>query len=312
VVWLRRFGGCLSLVFTVTVCLNAQRYGTLPVPEANPLTPAKIALGKRLFSDPRLSADGSLSCATCHNPGQAFADHRTVSRGVFGRLGDRNVPTLIGRGYGTLQLLDGRAASLEEQVIQPITHPREMGASMDTVLQRLRSDYTALTAESLADALASYVRTIQSLDAPFDRHMSGAPGGLSDLAREGLRLFADKARCYICHGGELFTDEAFHNTGVAWEDGALRDEGRARITGKRYHKGAFKTPTLREVANTAPYMHDGSIDTIEAVIDFYDRGGNPNPYLDENIVPLHLSTFEKRALAAFLRSLSGTVRDTTP
>jgi cytochrome c peroxidase len=302
----------VALVVVAGVCLHAQRYGTLPVPASNPLTPAKIALGKRLFSDPRLSADTSLSCATCHDPTHAFADHRIVSTGVFGRLGGRNVPTLIGRGYGPLQFWDGRAASLEEQVTQPITHPLEMGASMDIVLQRLRADYAALTAESLADGLASYVRTIQSVDSPFDRYMSGMPGGLSDLAREGLRLFQDKARCYICHGGELFTDEAFHNTGVAWKDGALRDEGRARITGKRYHKGAFKTPTLREIANTAPYMHDGSITTIEDVIEFYDRGGNPNPYLDENIVPLHLSSEEKQSLAAFLRALSGTVRDATP
>jgi cytochrome c peroxidase len=272
-----------------SVLLHAQRYGTLPVPPANPLTPEKIALGRKLFSDPRLSGDGSLNCATCHDPAHAFADHRAVSTGIFGRTGDRNVPTLLGRGYGTLQFWNGRAASLEEQVTQPISNPCEMGAAMDTVLSRLQVD-----------------------PAYIDRYMSGLPNGLSDLAREGLRLFEDKARCYICHGGDLFTDEAFHNTGVSWKDGALRDEGRARITGKKYHKGAFKTPTLREIANTAPYMHDGSIATIEEVIEFYDRGGNPNPFLDENIVPLHLSTAEKQALAAFLRALSGSVRDGTP
>ena len=297
-----------------SISLHAQRYGTLPVPPANPLTPEKIALGKKLFSDPRLSGDGSLTCASCHDPAHGFADHRAVSTGILGRTGDRNVPTLLGRGYGALQFWDGRAASLEEQVTQPISNPLEMGAAMDTVLSRLHADpaYTGLTAESLAEALASYVRTIRSVDAGFDRYMSGLPNGLSDLAREGLRLFEDKARCYICHGGDLFTDEAFHNTGVSWKEGALRDEGRARITGKKYHKGAFKTPTLREIANTAPYMHDGSIATIEEVIEFYDRGGNPNPFLDENIVPLHLSAAEKQALAAFLRALSGSVRDGTP
>jgi len=264
----------------------------------------KVALGKRIFSDQRLSADGSLSCATCHDPQHAFTDGRKLSIGVYGRRGDRHVPTLVGRGRGTAQFWDGRAATLEEQVIQPILNPQEMGSSIETVLSA-----TNLTRESLAEALASYVRTIRSVDSPYDRYMAGAPGGLSDLEREGLRLFADKARCYVCHGGPLFTDESFHNTGVAWRGGRFDDEGRGRITGKPYHMGAFKTPTLREIANTAPYMHDGSIATLEEVIEYYDRGGNQNPYLDENIVPLHLAADEKRALAAFLRALSGTVRD---
>jgi len=298
---------CCGAALVFSILLHGQRYGTLPVPPANPLTPEKIALGKQLFSDPRLSADQSLSCASCHNPSTAFADHRKVSSGVYGRQGNRNVPTLIGRGYGSLHFWDGRAANLEEQVMQPIVNPLEMGASMETVLNRLRPGYPMLTAPAIADALASYVRSIQSVNAPFDRYMAGDANAISDLAREGLRLFEDKARCYICHGGDLFTDESFHNTGVSWSNGHLIDEGRARITGKRYHMGAFKTPTLREIANTAPYMHDGSIATLEGVIDFYDHGGNPNPYLDENIVPLHLTVAEKQALAAFLRSLSGTL-----
>jgi cytochrome c peroxidase len=139
--------------------------------------------------------------------------------------------------------------------------------------------------------------------------MHGDGAALNALEREGLRLFRDKARCYICHSGDQFTDEQFHNTGVAWSGGELRDEGRAGVTGKRYHKGAFKTPTLREVALTAPYMHDGSIGTLEEVVEFYDRGGNRNPWLDENVEKLGLTVEEKRALVAFLRALSGTVRD---
>jgi cytochrome c peroxidase len=291
--------------------LHAQLSRTLPIPAGNPLTPEKVALGKKLFFDTRLSADDSTSCARCHDPKHAFTDNRVLSVGVFGQVSNRHAPSLVGRGFGSAQFWDGRAATLEEQVVDPIQNPKEMGMSVDQVIVRLRSDpaYAGLTAESLALALASYVRTIRSVDSPFDRYMSPVGGGLSDLEREGLRLFRDKARCYICHSGDHFTDEMFHNTGIAWRDGRLQDEGRAVVTHKAYERGAFKTPTLREISNTAPYMHDGSIATLEEVIEYYDRGGNRNPHIDENVVPLHLSGEEKRALLAFLRALSGTVRD---
>jgi cytochrome c peroxidase len=311
------------LVVTLLSMLAAygQRYGSAPTPNtrmqgpvSNPLTPAKVALGKRLFYDTRLSVDEKLSCSTCHDPGHAFSDARGLSVGVLGRLGKRHTPTLLGRSSGESQFWDGRAATLEEQVLQPILNPDEMGMTMDKVLQRLDQDRAyhrlGLTRESLADALASYLRTVRSENNNFDGFISGRPGAFSDLELEGLRLFRDKARCYLCHSGNRFTDEAFHNTGVAWREGALQDEGRAAITGKIYHKGAFKTPTLREVGRRGPYMHDGSLATLEDVIEFYDRGGNKNPYLDENIVPLHLSEAEKKALLAFLRNgLAGTIRD---
>ena len=186
-----------------------------------------------------------------------------------------------------------------------------MGMRLDEALARLHTDpgYYGLSVQSLAQALASYVRTIRSVDAPFDRFIAGDSSALSDLGREGLRLFRDKARCYVCHAGDRFTDEAFHNTGIAWRDGRFEDEGRAAITGKPYDKGAFKTPTLREIALTAPYMHNGSLATLEEVIDYYDRGGNANPHLDENMAPLHLSAGDKRALVSFLRALSGTIKD---
>jgi cytochrome c peroxidase len=184
--------------------------------------------------------------------------------------------------------------------------------TIETALQRLHQDpaYRGLTRESLADALASYLRTLRSENSHFDLFLSGWTIVFSDLELEGLRLARDKARCYLCHSGTQFTDESFHNTGVAWREGKLQDEGRAAITGKPYHKGAFKTPTLREVGRRGPYMHDGSLATLEDVVDFYDRGGNQNPYLDENIVPLHLSEAEKKALLAFLRTgLAGSMLD---
>ena len=275
----------------------------------------KVELGKRLFFDTRLSEDGWISCASCHDPEHGFSDPRRVSIGMLGQRGKRHSPTLLGRGFGHSQFWDGRAASLEEQVLQPILNPEEMGmTTMETVLQRLHQDraYRGLTQETLADALAGFVRTIRSKDSHFDLFLSGWPVMMSDLELQGLRLFQNKAQCYLCHSGKQFTDESFHNTGIAWREGALQDEGRAAVTGKRYHRGAFKTPTLRDIALRGPYMHDGSLLTLEDVIDFYDRGGNKNPYLDENIVPLHLSPAEKKALLAFLRiGLAGSIVDGT-
>jgi len=265
--------------------------------------------GKALFFDKRLSRDGSVSCGTCHDPKRAFADGQVLSAGVGGRRGTRHTPTVLGRGAGRLQFWDGRSASLEEQVLEPIRNPNEMAMTVEDALARVEKDYPGLDARGLARALAAYVGSIRSEASAFDRFIRGDEAVLSGLEREGLRLFRDKARCYICHSGDQFTDEPFHNTGVAWSGGELRDEGRAGVTGKRYHKGAFKTPTLREVALTAPYMHDGSIGTLEEVVEFYDRGGNRNPWLDENVEKLGLTVEEKRALVAFLRALSGTVRD---
>jgi len=305
------------------LCLNfahGQSYNAAITDDAG-MTPAsppmaldKVQLGKRLFFDTRLSEDGWVSCASCHDPEHGFSDPRRLSTGMLGQRSKRHSPTLLGRGFGHSQFWDGRAASLEEQVLQPILNPEEMGMTMETVLQRLQQDraYRGLTQETLAEALASYVRTLRSRDSHFDLFLSGWPIMMSDLELEGLRLFQNKAQCYLCHSGKQFTDESFHNTGIAWREGALQDEGRAAVTGKRYHRGAFKTPTLRDVALRGPYMHDGSLLTLEDVIEFYDRGGNRNPYLDENIVPLHLSPAEKKALLAFLRTgLAGSIVDGT-
>ena len=157
------------------------------------------------------------------------------------------------------------------------------------------------TEVDLARALASYVRTILSGDAPIDWYLRGELDALSPAAREGLNLFRGQANCTACHVGPTFTDEQFHNTGVALRDGKLLDQGRALVTGNEEDRGAFKTPTLREIARTAPYMHDGSIQTLEEVIEFYDQGGNPNPYRDRNMSRLGLTAEEKSALVAFLR-----------
>ncbi len=290
----------------------------LPVPDDNPLTAVNVALGRRLFFDSLLSRDQSLACATCHQPQRAFTDRRALSVGVFGRQGSRSVPTIVNRGYGASHFWDGRTTSLEKQVLQPIQASIEMDMTIEEVVTRLRRDANyprlfqiafgrAMNDEDLARALASYVRTILSGNAPIDRYLNGDQSALSELQRRGLRLFRDKANCTACHIGPTFTDEGFHNTGVAWRDGMLSDSGRYVVSGRDEDLGAFKTPTLREIARTGPYMHDGSSATLEAVIEFYDRGGNVNPYLDAELRRLHLTAQEKQSLLAFLRSLSGEV-----
>ena len=292
----------------------------MPVPEDNPLTPDKVALGRKLFSDPILSSDKSLSCASCHDPKRAFADERAVSVGVFGTKGNRNVPTVINRGYGASFFWDGRASSLEEQVLQPIVNPKELGIALEEVVARLKDDpnyreqFKAIFGKSvnendLARALASYVRTILSGDSPFDRYLNGDREALSPQARDGLRIFRGKGNCTACHLGPTLTDERFHNSGVTWRDGKLFDLGRFAVTGKEEDRGAFKTPTLREIAKTAPYMHDGNLATLEEVVEFYSRGGNPNPHLDTELHPLDLTEGEKGALLAFLRALNGDIRE---
>ena len=174
-----------------------------------------------------------------------------------------------------------------------------------------------LSPEDISRALASYVRSILSGDSRFDRFVNGDRDALSSEQRAGLQIFRGKGNCTACHVGPNFTDERFHNTGVAWQGpptasdarGRFQDEGRFVVTGKHEDRGAFKTPTLREIARTAPYMHDGSRASLDEVIDYYDRGGNPSPGRDPELRPLRLTAVEKRALAAFLRSLSGIVRE---
>jgi cytochrome c peroxidase len=290
-----------------------------PVPHANPLTPEKVALGRRLFHERRLSRDGSLSCAACHNPRLAFTSGRTTERGTNGSLGTRNVPTIVNRAWGSSHFWDGRATTLEQQALAPILNPDELGAAPDVVValarsSRYRPKFLAAFARDptifdVAAALASYVRTIVAGGAPYDRFVSGELHALDDRAKRGFVLFRTRARCASCHTGPLLSDEQFHNTGVAWRAGTVIDEGRYRVTRSAADRGAFKTPTLREIARTAPYMHDGSFRTLEAVVEFYDGGGRDNPSLDRELRPLHLSASDKTDLVAFLRSLTGRIRE---
>ena len=295
----------------------------MPVPPDNPLTPDKAALGRKLFHDPVLSEDRSISCANCHDPERSFTDDRPKAVGIFGQVGQRRVPKLLNRGYGRSFFWDGRIPTLEEQVLQPVTNSLEMSLSLAEAVRRLGSDprYAsefrkvfgrAPDEVGLAQALASYVRTIVSGNSRYDRYVAGDTSAFDDVERLGLEVFRNKGNCVTCHLGPNLTDERFHNTGIAFKDGRFVDNGRFVATGREGDLGAFKTPTLRNVADTAPYMHDGSLESLEEVIDDYDEGGTANPYLDDEIRELGLSAGEKAALEAFLKTLTGTVREGFP
>lgn len=279
----------IALLFQLVIPLGLDLY--LPSPERNPITIEKIELGRRLFNDRRLSRDGTLACASCHNPARAFSSDQRVTIGIDGRAGRRNAPALINRGYGRAFFWDGRDHSLEDVVVKPIQNPDEMDLPVAEAARRV-----GLTSDDLSKALATFVRSILSGDSRFDRFVSGQREALTMDEQRGLQVFRNKGHCASCHAGPTLTDELLHNTGIAWRDEQLHDAGGGN--------GRFKTPTLREIARTSPYMHDGSLATLEEVVDFYDRGGRNNPFLDKEMRPLNLTAEEKRALVALLRALS--------
>jgi cytochrome c peroxidase len=276
----------------------------MPVPASNPMTSEKVALGRRLFFDKRLSRDGTLSCADCHDAKRSFADGKALAAGIGGALGTRNSPPLINRGYGLTFFWDGRAKSLEELALEPILNSKELGNTRVELERR-----TGLSAAEVAAALASYIRTIRSGDSRFDRYSAGQARALNTLEKEGLKVFRGKGGCANCHAGPNFTDERFHNTGVAWRDERFDDDGRFAVSEIERDRGAFKTPTLRDLTRTAPYMHDGSLGTLEEVVDFYSGGGRQNPLLDPLIKPRDFTSQEKLALVTFLRTLTGRTQE---
>lgn len=297
----------------------------VPIPAENPPTAETVALGRKLFHDPKLSLDDTISCAFCHNPALGFADGRKVSAGVHGQLGSRNAPTVLNAAYSKFQFWDGRANTLEDQAAGPIANPVEMNLTHDVCVSKLSSDPAyvaefekafgpgAITLHKIEKALAAFERTLLSGNSPFDRYQyGGEKNALAPEAIRGLAIFQDakKGNCAECHtvGATfaLFADDEFHNLGVGINaEGELIDFGRYDQTKVESDKGAFKTPTLRNVARTAPYMHDGSLKTLRDVVDFYAGGGNSNPHLDKEMKPLILTRRERDDLVAFLNSLNG-------
>ena len=288
------------------------------IPIDNPVTRSKVQLGKRLFFDKRLSKDESISCATCHNPAYGFSNGKTVAEGVMSLRGTRNVPTVVNRLFGRAQFWDGRSETLESQALAPLLNPNEMAMTKESLLERLKADSTYQrlfqdafdsepTLEGVGQAIASFERTLLSGSTPFDRYeWNGEKKALNESAIRGLALFRGKARCSTCHIGTNFTDEKFHNIG-AGEGESQEDPGLAQVTKNSTDFGKFKTPTLRNITLTAPYMHDGSLTTLEEVIAFYDQGGRSNPNLDEEIKRLELTDQEKADLLEFLKKLTGPV-----
>lgn len=283
----------------------------LPIPDDNPITPEKVELGKQLYFDTRLSCDNTVSCASCHDPKKGWSNGEAVATGVRGQKGGRSAPTIINAAYHNLQFWDGRANQLEGQAVGPIENPIEMDHKLDDCVKKLndipgyRQQFqkvfgTPVTKEGIAQAIAAFERTILSGDAPFDRFKAGDKTALSEEAQRGMKVFFNKAHCSACHSGHNFSDGAFHNIGVGME-AEKPDLGRYEISKLEGDKGAFKTPTLREIARTAPYMHDGRFKTLEEVVDYYDKGGHPNPQLDEEMHELKLSDQDKADLVTFLK-----------
>jgi cytochrome c peroxidase len=307
-----------SAGYAIELPLGLQA-GAAYLPAENPLSAAKIDLGRLLYFDKRLSQDDTISCATCHDPAHGFAEARKTSQGIGGKLGARNAPTVINRLFSKEQFWDGRAADLEDQAKGPIVNPIEMGIPSHGACEEKISavaGYKPLFAKAfgspdvnitrIAQAIAAFERTVVSGNSPFDRHQAGDTKAMSEAAVRGMAVFNGKGNCVTCHAGFNFTDESYHNLGVGTGAGKP-DVGRAEITKAAADTGAFKTPTLRNVTQTAPYMHDGSEATLADVIAFYDKGGNENPHLAKEMRPLGLTEGERADLLAFLEALTGEV-----
>ncbi len=290
-----------------------RRGAGAPVPATNRSTPERERLGKTLFFDPRLSASGVMSCGTCHNPGLSWGDGLPKGVGHGMKTLGRRTPTLLNVAWSELFFWDGRAASLEEQALGPIASPDEMNLSLEQLTARIREipEYRPLfeaaypgepiSPPTIAKAIASYERTIVSGSAPFDRWIDGAEDAISEDAKRGFLLFNTKAQCSTCHATWRFTDDAFHDIGVPGED---RGRGK-HLPQIGVAQFAFKTPTLRNVDRRAPYMHDGSEPSLEAVIELYDRGGKAvRPSLAREMQRLDLSDGDKSALLAVLKTLT--------
>lgn len=284
----------------------------IPIPAHNPYTEQKAELGRRLFFDPILSGDGSISCASCHRPELAFTDGERFSPGANDLHTLRNTPSLFAVAYQRGLNWDGGAATLEIQSIVPLEAENEMDADLGEILQRLDDDpeYRALfyeafgtgpSVQTLTQALATFQRTILPTGSPYDRFLTSNEHTLSAEQRLGQDLFFGRAGCATCHSGVRLTDDSFRQNGLTPRD---EDPGRGHLSGRPEDMGLFKVPSLRNVAITAPYMHDGRFDTLDQVVRHYESGGENPPNQDPAIRPLSLTDAERRAIVAFLHSLT--------
>ncbi len=286
-----------------------------PTPVDNQINPLRVELGRALFFDPRLSAKGVMSCASCHNPALGWSDGRPTAVGHDMKVLGRATPTIVNAAFNNLQMWDGRKASLEDQALGPFESTDEQNLPLEELEKRVSGipGYVAMfdraypgepvTRSTIAKAIASFERTILSEDSAFDRWRAGDENAMSAAAKRGFETFNGKAECALCHQGFNFTDNGFHNIGIKEPDG-VADLGRFAHRKVAVLKGAFKTPTLRDIALTAPYMHNGTYQTLEEVVEHYVRGGDVKENLDANMNPLDLSEQDKRDLVEFMRSLT--------
>ena len=293
---------------------NYHRPSEIPFPKSNPYSDAKVRLGKTLFFDPILSGSQVRSCATCHNPSLSWGDGRARAMGEGQKPLPLRSPTLLNVAWTPKPGWDGHFRDLESVAMGPIAGPTNMNLSEKEMITRLSSipgyidafgaafGEGPITRRKMEHALATFERTIVSGEAPFDRWIAGDEKALSEAAKRGFDVFNGKANCAACHTGWAFTDSSFHDIGSAVND----DTGRGKLfPSSAKLQYAFKTPTLRDVARRGPYMHDGSVETLAAVIDLYDRGGIERPSRSDEIRPLKLSKDEKADLIAFLQTLNG-------
>ncbi len=292
----------------------------LNIPEDNPMTPEKIELGRLLYFDKRVSRDGTISCATCHDPKMAWTEHRATSAGITGEdghplVGNRNSPTIINAAYAPNQFWDGRAATLEEQAVGPVGNSIEMGSSMDNVVlsfneiagykERFQKVFgTDVTEEGFAKAIAAFERTILSGNSPYDKFKAGDEGALNDAQKRGMAAFDE--HCATCHAPPIFSNFQFYNAGVG-ADLPEPDKGRMDVTGNERDMGRMRVPALREVADTHPYFHNGSVETLEEAVAFMAKGGQDNPNISAmmRVLSGQVSEEEQADLVEFLKALSG-------
>jgi cytochrome c peroxidase len=312
--------GAIALLMTVGA--DASRYdrylrpAKAPEPPHNVGNPARVALGKTLFFDPRLSGSNWISCASCHNPSRGWSDGLPTGMGHGMQALKRATPPLVNCGFNTTLLWDGAAPSLEDQALGPIANAAEMNQDLPGLVRKLSAvrGYPALfeaaypgegiSEQTIGKAIAAYERTILSGESPFDRWRKGDARAVDASVKRGFALFEGKAKCVKCHEGFNFTDNGFHNLGLKSTNGEV-DVGRFAQRRVAVAYGAFRTPTLRDVELTAPYMHNGLYTTLEEVVEHYDRGGDVTEHLSPNMTPLNLTAQEKADLVSFMKSLTG-------
>lgn len=313
--------GALAAEYELTPTQDDQKWllpKTVPTPADNQITPERVALGKALFFDPRLSAEGNVSCASCHIPAFGWTDGLGTSRGIKNKNLGKATPTIINSGFNTIQFWDGRSPTLEAQALGPMASSDEMAVDLGVLVKWLNDEPTykawfakaypnePLDKTTVAKAVATFERTIVSDNSPFDQWLRGDKKAMTKQQIIGFRLFNDpnKGNCVACHQAPNFTDNGFHNIGLASYGLPNPNLGRYLQKPLPSLKGAFKTPTIRDITLTAPYFHDGSAKTLAEVVEHYNTGGAVKTDLSANMKPLNLNAEEKAALVAFMQALT--------